>query len=130
MPLADRSVDVVLAADVIEHVPDGALLAAECWRVLRPGGTVIISTVNRWDLRRWTHPVLGRVWSALTDPTHVKFYAPWELRRLLQTAGFEQTRAWTGLKPVAWLPVRWRIGIPYPPLIGNGLAVTGRKPLK
>ena len=129
MALADASVDVVLAADVIEHVVDGAALVRECFRVLKPGGYAIISSVNAWDLRRWTHPRLGRVWSALTDPTHVHFYSPPALSRELKDAGFEQVRTWSGLKPVAWLPIRRpRIGIPYPPLLGNGLAGTGRKP--
>ena len=130
MALADESVDVVLAADVIEHVVDGAALVRECFRVLKPGGYAIISSVNAWDLRRWTHPRLGRVWSALTDPTHVHFYSPPALRREFKDAGFEQVRIWSGIKPVAWLPIRRpRIGIPYPPLLGNGLAGTGRKPL-
>ena len=130
MALADASVDVVLAADVIEHIVDGEALLRECLRVLRPGGYVIISTVNAWDLRRWTHPRLGRVWSALTDPTHVRFYSPPQLGNALRNAGFERVRTWAGLKPLAWLPMRRpRIGIPYPPLLGNGLAATGRKPL-
>jgi 2-polyprenyl-3-methyl-5-hydroxy-6-metoxy-1,4-benzoquinol methylase len=125
---ADGAFDVVLAADVIEHLHDGAALLRECWRVLRPGGTVIISTVNAWDLRRWTHPRTGRVWSALTDPTHVQFYTPLELGGALSDAGFGRVRTWAGLKPIAWLPLRKpRIGIPYPPLLGNGLAATGRK---
>ena len=129
MSFAAESMDVVLAADVIEHLEDGPALLRECFRVLRPGGYVIVSTVNRWDLRRWTHPLLGRVWSALTDPTHVHFYSPWELKDALATAGFVEVRTWAGLKPMAWLPIRRpRIGIPYPPLLGNGLAATGRKP--
>ncbi len=129
MSFADASMDIVLAADVIEHLHDGAALLRECFRVLRPGGYVIISTVNRWDLRRWTHPYLGRVWSALTDPTHVRFYSPPELRDALRHAGFDRVRTWSGLKPIAWLPLRRpRIGIPYPPLVGNGLAATGRRP--
>jgi SAM-dependent methyltransferase len=129
MAFRDASMDVTLAADVIEHLPDGAALIEECFRVLRPGGIAVISTVNAWDLRRWTHPWLGRVWSALTDPTHLHFYSPPELKGAMRRAGFEQVRVWAGLKPVAWLPLRRpRIGIPYPPLLGNGLAVTGRKP--
>jgi 2-polyprenyl-3-methyl-5-hydroxy-6-metoxy-1,4-benzoquinol methylase len=129
MAFADESMDIVLAADVIEHLQDGEMLVRECFRVLRPGGTVIISTVNAWDLRRWTHPRLGRVWSALTDPTHVRFYSPPELKNMVRRAGFARVRAWAGLKPIAWLPIRRpRIGIPYPPMLGNGLAVTGRKP--
>jgi len=128
MAIADGAVDVVLAADVIEHIVDGDALLRECLRVLRPGGYLIVSTVNAWDLRRWTHPRLGRVWSALTDPTHVRFYSPPELRRALRDAGFGHVRTWAGLKPLAWLPIRRpRIGIPYPPLLGNGLAATGRK---
>lgn len=128
MAFENATFDVVLAADVIEHLRDGAALLRECYRVLRPGGYVIISTVNAWDLRRWTHPRLGKVWSALTDPTHVKFYSPFELQATLRDAGFEQVRAWAGLKPVAWLPIRRpRLGLPYPPLLGNGLAATGRK---
>ncbi|GAC1539823.1 MAG: hypothetical protein NVS4B8_13230 [Herpetosiphon sp.] len=130
MPLRDNCMDVVLAADVIEHLQGRDRLLAECRRVLKPGGIAIISTVNRWDVRRWSHPVMGRVWSALTDPTHVYFYSPFELKAALRSNGFEQVRSWTGLKPVAWLPLRRRIGIPYPPLLGNGLAVTGRKPLE
>lgn len=131
MAFGDASMDVILAADVIEHLPRGAPLIRECFRVLRPGGYVLISTVNAWDLRRWTHPRLGRVWPALTDPTHLHFYSPPELKRTLRDAGFEAVRTWAGLKPIAWLPLRRpHIGIPYPPLLGNGLAVTGRKPSK
>lgn len=130
MAFADATFDVVLAADVIEHLHDRDAFLHECWRVLRPGGTIIVSSVNNWDLRRWTHPRIGKVWSALTDPTHVYFYSPPELRRALRHVGFAQVRAWAGLKPMAWLPIRRpRIGIPYPPLLGNGLAATGRKPL-
>lgn len=125
---ADESFDVVLAADVIEHLHDRAGFVRECWRVLRPGGTLIVSTVNAWDLRRWTHPRIGKVWSALTDPTHVYFYSPPDLKRELHDAGFDRVRAWAGLKPIAWLPIRRpRVGIPYPPLMGNGLAVAGIK---
>jgi 2-polyprenyl-3-methyl-5-hydroxy-6-metoxy-1,4-benzoquinol methylase len=125
---ADESFDVVLAADVIEHLHDGDALLRECYRVLKPDGYLIVSTVNAWDLRRWTHPRLGRVWSALTDPTHVHFYTPPELGSALKRAGFERVKTWAGLKPIAWLPIRRpRIGVPYPPLLGNGLAATGRK---
>jgi SAM-dependent methyltransferase len=129
MSFTGGSMDAVLAADVIEHLHDGAVLLSEAFRILRPGGIVIISTVNAWDLRRWTHPPLGRVWSALTDPTHVRFYSPAALGRALRRAGFDHVRTWAGLKPLFWLPLRRpRIGVPYPPLLGNGLAATGVKP--
>lgn len=42
LPFEDASFDVVTAFDVIEHVPDDAVVLAEMFRVLRPGGTLMI----------------------------------------------------------------------------------------
>jgi SAM-dependent methyltransferase len=46
IPLADRSADVVVSFETIEHVQDPARFVAECARLLRPDGTLIISTPN------------------------------------------------------------------------------------
>ena len=43
MPLPDGSFDHVLCAEVLEHVPDEHLLLAEIARVLRPGGTLVLT---------------------------------------------------------------------------------------
>lgn len=43
LPLADASVDLLLATDVIEHVDEDKQAVAEIWRVLRPGGTALIT---------------------------------------------------------------------------------------
>ncbi|HWA17672.1 MAG TPA: class I SAM-dependent methyltransferase [Devosia sp.] len=48
LPLADQSVDVVVADWVLEHIDDPAQFAAELHRVLRPGGWLCARTVNRW----------------------------------------------------------------------------------
>ena len=45
-PIGDESVDVVTANQVIEHLVDTDRFAEECYRVLRPGGTAVISTEN------------------------------------------------------------------------------------
>jgi SAM-dependent methyltransferase len=44
LPFQDQSFDVVLAADVIEHLPDVVGVLAELRRLLRVGGRLIIST--------------------------------------------------------------------------------------
>lgn len=46
LPWADGEFDLVLCTQVIEHVPDAARAARELHRVLRPGGTLVISTDN------------------------------------------------------------------------------------
>ena len=51
LPLADASVEVVLCAQVYEHVPDDERLAEEIYRVLAPGGVVFFSGPN------WLFPV-------------------------------------------------------------------------
>ncbi len=47
LPFADNSVDVVVNFQVIEHLWDQGQFLDECFRVLVPGGTLLISTPNR-----------------------------------------------------------------------------------
>lgn len=47
LPLTDGSVDVVVNFQVIEHLWDQSAFVAECHRVLRPGGVLLMSTPNR-----------------------------------------------------------------------------------
>ena len=47
LPVATDSVDTVVSLQVIEHVWDHPQFIAECARVLRPGGVLMISTPNR-----------------------------------------------------------------------------------
>jgi ubiquinone/menaquinone biosynthesis C-methylase UbiE len=47
LPLPDRSVDVCLAAELLEHVADWQSCIKEFVRVLRPGGVLYMSTTNK-----------------------------------------------------------------------------------
>ena len=45
VPLADGCADVVLACEILEHVEDDVAVLAECARLLRPGGTVVLDSL-------------------------------------------------------------------------------------
>lgn len=59
--IEDSSVDMVLSTQVLEHVRDPRIYLAECRRVLRPGGILVLSThglmvyhADPIDFWRWT----------------------------------------------------------------------------
>jgi SAM-dependent methyltransferase len=54
LPFADGTFDRVIAAEVLEHIPNDRTAMAELARVLRPGGTMAV-TVPRWfpELVNW-----------------------------------------------------------------------------
>jgi 2-polyprenyl-6-hydroxyphenyl methylase/3-demethylubiquinone-9 3-methyltransferase len=101
LPFADGSFDVVVAADVLEHLPDLPVAVAELARVLAPGGSFMFDTVNRtfWS---WFTGVFGleQVLRMVPRGTHDwrLFIRPAELDRLLRGAGLEPV-AVTGLAP-------------------------------
>jgi 2-polyprenyl-6-hydroxyphenyl methylase/3-demethylubiquinone-9 3-methyltransferase len=45
VPLADGCADVVVAGEILEHVEDDVGVLAECARVLRPGGTLVLDSL-------------------------------------------------------------------------------------
>jgi 2-polyprenyl-6-hydroxyphenyl methylase/3-demethylubiquinone-9 3-methyltransferase len=52
VPLADGCADVVVAGEILEHVEDDVGVLAECARLLRPGGTLVIDTIAATRLAR------------------------------------------------------------------------------
>lgn len=81
LPLADKTVDVVVSLDVLQHLPlDGgdAMALAEFFRVMRSGGTLLLRTN-------------AQTFPRTRDDNEFSFrkYRPKELRRRLSAAGFE-----------------------------------------
>jgi len=52
VPLADGCADVVVAGEILEHVDDDIAVLAECARLLRPGGTLVIDAIADTRLAR------------------------------------------------------------------------------
>ena len=101
LPFAAGSFDAVVAADVLEHLPDLPAAVAELARVLAPGGSFLFDTVNRtpWS---WFTAVFGleQVLRMVPRGTHDwrLFIRPAELDRLLRRVGLEPVTV-CGLAP-------------------------------
>lgn len=78
VPLADDSFDAVLSTQVLEHVQDPVVYLSECFRMLRPGGRMLLST----------HGIM--VWHP--DPVDHWRWTCGGLRHAVESAGFEVAR--------------------------------------
>ena len=101
LPADDEQYDVVLAADVIEHLPDPSRLLADLSSRVRPGGSIIASVPNisHWYPR--TRVLAGRFdydQRGILDRSHLRFFTRRSFLRLVRAAGLEPHRtAHTGL---------------------------------
>jgi len=82
--------DVVTCLEVIEHVPDPQSLVTACSNLLKPGGSLFLSTINR-NPRSWITAIVGAeyIFNILPKGTHEfsKFIKPSELASYMRTAG-------------------------------------------
>lgn len=84
LPFASASVDVVRAKELIEHLVNPAPMLLEAYRVLRPGGILIIHVPTHFSA---LYPV-GNFWD---DYTHVRPLSRTGVKRLLEDTGFAVT---------------------------------------
>jgi len=84
--------DVVTCMEMLEHVPDPSLVVRACAQLVKPGGYVFFSTLNR-NLKSYLFAVVGAeyVLNLLPKGTHeyAKFLKPSELSRSCRDAGLE-----------------------------------------
>lgn len=82
LPYSANEFDIVTTFDVIEHIPKSSehIMLREIWRVLKSGGTLLVSTPRRSLINN------------LTDPAWYfghRHYSKKEINNFLQSAGFE-----------------------------------------
>jgi 2-polyprenyl-3-methyl-5-hydroxy-6-metoxy-1,4-benzoquinol methylase len=92
LPLPDVSFDAVWAGEVIEHVADTAGWLSELRRVLRSGGSLVLSTPAHDRLTRLALGLSARAFATRFDPRcdHLRFYTSRALTELLEDFGFQE----------------------------------------
>jgi SAM-dependent methyltransferase len=117
LPLKSAACELVTAFDILEHIDEDYLAAAEIFRVLKPGGTALIAV-----------PCDMALWSAHDDEVgHVRRYSRTELVNLVQKAGLTVDDVWSWnvlLRPVVSLRRRKSTGSDLdevPPLVNTAL---------
>lgn len=84
--------DAIINMEVIEHVADVSIFLSACHNLLRPGGIMLVSTLNR-TLKSYLFAILGaeHILKWLPKGTHDwdKFITPNEFAQALIEAGFE-----------------------------------------
>jgi 2-polyprenyl-6-hydroxyphenyl methylase/3-demethylubiquinone-9 3-methyltransferase len=84
--------DVVTCMEMLEHVPDPASVVAACARLVKPGGWVFFSTLNR-NAKSYLFAVVGAeyILKLLPRGTHdyAKFIQPAELARMARESGLD-----------------------------------------
>jgi SAM-dependent methyltransferase len=143
LPLADAEFDLVVSVQVIEHLLDPAAGVRELHRVLRPGGTLLLSTDNRLSLL--TRTLNGPRWLVASllrkrnSRVRIKFphgsFTRRRLTLLLREAGLEVVRTRTfrfslvGASP-RLIRLFNRVDARLPDVgIGDLLVVVARRPL-
>jgi 2-polyprenyl-6-hydroxyphenyl methylase/3-demethylubiquinone-9 3-methyltransferase len=108
-PLADGCADVVVIADVLEHVPSWRAAIAEAARLLRPGGLLYANTINRTWWARLLAVVVAESIGLVPRGTHDHrlFIRPDELVADAKERGLALVRL-CGERPRLWRTLRTR----------------------
>jgi SAM-dependent methyltransferase len=112
-PIADQSVDLILAVEVVEHIENVGLFLAEIHRVMTPSGRLLLTTPNVHSVEAKVRLLLTgqlKQFDGIGDPTHIYPVFGFAFSRLLTRHALRASRSWgfpeDGASPTSRLALR------------------------
>lgn len=99
--------DAVISTEVVEHVFLPRIFARNCYRLLKPGGKLVLSTPYHGYLKNLALAFTGQLethFTVLWDYGHIKFWSRRTLGTLLEEAGFQVV----GFHGAGRIPLLWK----------------------
>lgn len=132
----DGSFDVILSTEVIEHLENPRAVVREWWRLLKPGGRLVMTTPNNQSLRSLLSLLVNGHFVAFLDscyPAHITALLECDLRRIFAEAGFESpVFSYTNEGGIPKMPgLKWQrvsLGLLRGRLFSDNLVLSARKP--
>jgi SAM-dependent methyltransferase len=119
--ISEQSFDVVVAADVLEHLHDFKGFFASLRQCLKEDGRLIITTPNPWFFLRFMRCIVKR--DGGVNPDHVVWFCAGSIRELLNRYGFDIEELQFGSSE----PIFYKLGFFSPVLFHTSLFVAARK---
>ena len=95
----DATFDAVIMSHVIEHLHDPIKVVKDCYRILKPGGRLVLLTPNAGSLG---HRIYGQSWLHLDPPRHLHLFNANTLAKLAEGLGFSELRCFSVIRDANW----------------------------
>jgi 2-polyprenyl-3-methyl-5-hydroxy-6-metoxy-1,4-benzoquinol methylase len=118
LPEPENSFDVIVSVEVLEHLENPRAVFREFYRLLKPGGTLVLTTPNQESLRSYLSFLFGGHFAAFLGasyPAHITALLRKDLARICSETGFAIPRfAYSGEGRIPKLTMcQWQNFLPF-----------------
>lgn len=106
LPFKDKTFDRIIATEILEHIPDDEKAISEMFRVLKTGGTIMVTVPSNnypflWDPLNWIlertvgwHLPSNIWWLSGIWADHIRLYDERQLKDKMESNGFKVEKVW------------------------------------